>query len=317
MLRSWPFQSSPSQEVSSVSLPSAIPFFFPHLLPVLSLVFHRFSSPYFSLFLPTFIWILLPLIDRFPTRPVPSLSSPAGYSLTHDPLFRLSVLLWPFLQFFRFVLFLQEFSYPMHPIRIISSLLSMTLLSAEGIIVSHELLHRRSRFERLLANLLLSSVAYGHFAVEHSRGHHDRVATPQDPASMRFGESFYTFLPRTLFGGFRSACVLERGRLQAEGLQVWSLKNDIVANGLFTIVVIFVVGLKWGALGIFLWIWQAITSVIFLEQINAIEHYGLERKRINGKWEKVNEKHSWDADYRLSNWFLFKLQVHADHHMSK
>jgi alkane 1-monooxygenase len=46
---------------------------------------------------------------------------------------------------------------------------------------------------------------YGHFTIEHNRGHHVRVATPEDPASARYGESFWRFLPRTIVGSYISA----------------------------------------------------------------------------------------------------------------
>ena len=50
---------------------------------------------------------------------------------------------------------------------------------------AHELGHKRPLWERRLALLALGPVAYGHFHVEHNRGHHRRVATPEDPASAR------------------------------------------------------------------------------------------------------------------------------------
>jgi alkane 1-monooxygenase len=28
----------------------------------------------------------------------------------------------------------------------------------------------------------------------------------------------------------------------------------------------------------------------------------------------VQPRHSWNSDFRLTNWFLFNLQRHADHH---
>ena len=55
--------------------------------------------------------------------------------------------------------------------------------------------------------------AYGHFYIEHNRGHHVRVATPEDPASSRLGESIYEFLPRTV-GGSEVAWGLEKRRLR-------------------------------------------------------------------------------------------------------
>ena len=56
-------------------------------------------------------------------------------------------------------------------------------------------------------------------------------------------------------------------------------------------------------------------SVIILESINYIEHYGLSRKEISpGVYEPVDITHSWNAPHRISNYLLFKLQRHSDHH---
>ena len=81
-----------------------------------------------------------------------------------------------------------------------------------GINTAHELGHKREKVERWLAKIALAQSGYGHFYIEHNRGHHVRVATPQDPASSRLGESFYAFWPRTVFGSARSAWRLESKR---------------------------------------------------------------------------------------------------------
>lgn len=60
---------------------------------------------------------------------------------------------------------------------------------------------------------------------------------------------------------------------------------------------------------------MAVGSVIYLEGINYIEHYGLQRKLLrNGEYEKVTILHSWNAPHRFTNYFFFKLQRHSDHH---
>jgi len=52
-----------------------------------------------------------------------------------------------------------------------------------------------------------------------------------------------------------------------------------------------------------------------LEVINYIEHYGLMRAEVApGRYERVSHLHSWNASQRLSNWLLFNLQRHSDHH---
>ena len=59
----------------------------------------------------------------------------------------------------------------------------------------------------------------------------------------------------------------------------------------------------------------AFAGVVMLESINYIEHYGLRRKQLpDGTFEKVTVRHSWNAPHRISNYLLFKLQRHSDHH---
>jgi alkane 1-monooxygenase len=82
-----------------------------------------------------------------------------------------------------------------------------------GIVVGHELMHRREAHMRLLSRVLMGTVLYEHFYTEHIRGHHARVGTDEDPATARFGESFLHFFRRTVPAQLRSAWRLEARRL--------------------------------------------------------------------------------------------------------
>ncbi|MCW2791260.1 MAG: alkane 1-monooxygenase, partial [Nocardioides sp.] len=77
---------------------------------------------------------------------------------------------------------------------------SIGCIGGIGINTAHELGHKKESHERWLSKVALAQSFYGHFYIEHNRGHHVRVATPEDPASSRLGESFYQFWPRTVFG---------------------------------------------------------------------------------------------------------------------
>lgn len=73
--------------------------------------------------------------------------------------------------------------------------------------------------------------------------------------------------------------------------------------------------LLFGISGAVYFIITGFTGVMFLESVNYIEHYGLSRKEVSpGIYEPVNISHSWNAPHRLSNYLLFKLQRHSDHH---
>ncbi len=194
--------------------------------------------------------------------------------------------------------------------------MSLGLISGgAGINLAHEMMHKNSKIQQFLSKTLLVCVCYGHFFIEHVKGHHVRVATPEDPATAQLGESFYQFIPKTLIGSFKSALHLEQKRLGQKGYSFWSLHNNfwwiIAVPGLIAVTCLFLGGIS--ALMFFLL--QSFMAIMTLEVVNYIEHYGLERKKLeNGYYEKVSPYHSWNANHWLSNALLFHLQRHSDHH---
>lgn len=186
---------------------------------------------------------------------------------------------------------------------------------AGGITIAHELIHRRDQRSQKLGRALLIMVMYSHWAVEHIRGHHLRAATPQDPATSRYGESVYAFIPRTIFGAFQSAWQLESNRRIKRGKPVWSLDNQLIKDGVIQVAILLGVGLVMGWTGVWVWLGQAAFAVILLEVINYLEHYGLTRtQKPDGKWTPVTPAHSWNSSHTVSNWLLFSLGRHSDHH---
>ena len=189
-----------------------------------------------------------------------------------------------------------------------------TVTGGMGITIAHELGHRSARLDRAIAKALLVSVAYGHFFVEHVRGHHVRVATPDDPASAPRGMSVYRFIPRSVIGSFRHAWRLEAMRLAHVGRSEWHPTNWVLGGSLLSAGLLALAWLVAGWQGALLFGLQAVWAFVLLEIINYVEHYGLLRRRIDGRYEPVREEHSWNADFAVSNWVLFNLQLHSDHH---
>ena len=184
-----------------------------------------------------------------------------------------------------------------------------------GIANAHELGHKRDDLERWLSRVVLAQTFYGHFYVEHNRGHHSRVATPEDPASSRLGESFWAFLPRTVAGGLRSGWGLEKGRLARHDTGPWSVHNKILQAWAMSVALF---GTLIGVFGVkvvpFLVI-QAVFGFSLLEVVNYLEHYGLLRQKLaNGRYERCMPRHSWNSNHVASNVFLYNLERHSDHH---
>src|SRR5690606_29118200 len=105
---------------------------------------------------------------------------------------------------------------------------------------AHELGHKRESVERWASKIALAQTFYGHFFIEHNRGHHVRVATPEDPASARMGESVYRFWPRTVAGSLTSSWELEAKRYQRKGTHPFHLGNDVLNAWLMSVAL-------WGA----------------------------------------------------------------------
>jgi alkane 1-monooxygenase len=184
---------------------------------------------------------------------------------------------------------------------------------SQGITFAHELGHSKSRLDRALGWLLMGSVLYAHFMVEHYRGHHPRAATQDDPATARRGESLWRFLPRTLAGSLASAWRLEAQQL-ARLRRGWP-RSPLLWATVAQAALLAALAAWGGSAALLFWLVQAAYAVFLLEAINYVEHYGLERRRVDGRPEPFGVQHAWNADHALTNCFIANLQRHSDHHM--
>ena len=193
--------------------------------------------------------------------------------------------------------------------------LTVSMVSGIAINTAHELGHKRASLERWLSKVALAQSGYGHFFIEHNRGHHVRVATPEDPASSRLGESFYRFLPRTVLGSLRSAWELEGVRLGRLESSMWTPRNDILNAWAMTAVLFGALVAAFGVVVLPYLAVQAVLGFSLLEVVNYLEHYGLLRgRREDGRHERTRPEHSWNSNNTASNVLLYHLQRHSDHH---
>ena len=184
-----------------------------------------------------------------------------------------------------------------------------------GVTVAHELLHSGNRFERSLAEFLMTLLHYPHFCLEHVYGHHRKVATPSDPATAHLGESLYAFLLRTFYGSLRSAWRTEATRLSCAGRVVWGTGNRMLRYGTLLTFLYVTISLLFGWRGVAFFAMQGIVALTILEIINYVGHYGLLRRVISpGRYEPVSPEHAWNSSFRFTNWLLFNVARHSDHH---
>lgn len=265
---------------------------------------------------PLWIFILMPILDT--VRGLDKRNPPewATEQLTSDRYYRYAVYAYLPLQAASFIW--GAWYVTSHQLSVWSYVgLSLTIGLVAGIAINtaHELGHKRERIERRLSKWALAQTGYGHFYVEHNRGHHSRVATPEDPASSRLGESFWAFWPRTVTGSLKSAWDIEVAALQRKGLPWWSPRNNILNAWAITVALFATIIVVFGTGAIPYLLIQAVFGFSLLEVVNYIEHYGLLRQKLpNGRYERCQPEHSWNADNIASNLILYNLQRHSDHH---
>jgi alkane 1-monooxygenase len=190
--------------------------------------------------------------------------------------------------------------------------LTGTTAGYSGIVVAHELVHRRNPLEYLMGRVLLMFVCYEQFATEHVRGHHPRVGTSADPATARFGEKHSDFLKRTVPAQFKSAWKLEKIRLGNENMRWYDprmLRHRVLQGVVAEVAIVLGYFYFFGWLAVAFFFVQSRTAVFLLETVNYIEHWGLARV---GK--KVMAIDSWDTENRFTLYTLVGLSRHADHH---
>jgi alkane 1-monooxygenase len=298
-------------------------YLFPFILPILW-VWGNYQGGFWQYSAVVFAFGLVPLIDFLVGLDKHNFTKEEEKQVLDEWYYRGVLYVWAFVQigllvWSCYVVAFQRLSLSEY----IGFLLSaMTVLGGIGITVAHELGHKNKRFEQFLAKAILSTVFYRHFFIEHNRGHHVHVATPLDPATSRKNQSFYAFWWQSVVGSIRSAWHLEKKLLERKGKSVWSIENEMWACLFQPLAVMSSLTVFFSVLrGELIWqvpiffLSQSVLSFSLLEAVNYIEHYGIMRRQLpNGKYERVGHLHSWNANHLISNFFLFQLQRHSDHH---
>jgi alkane 1-monooxygenase len=292
----------------------------PALLPLSAWIGDRLGRPDLLAWAPLFVLFgLLPLVDRLvghdPANPTATemvaLGQRRGFQL-------LTLLCLPVQLLLLGWSMLHVNSAGYGAVGWIGWLLSQGVVSGiVAINVAHELIHKDTALERGAGGVLLCTVGYHGFKIEHVRGHHVHVSTPEDPSSAPLGISLWRFLPSALRQNAGNAWRLEARRLRRAGCPAWSLHNEMIGWTLLWLAFVLASAMLAGTTGAAFFVLQGVVAAVSLEIINYIEHYGLERARdANGRYERTTHLHSWNSDYRLSNLLLFQLQRHSDHHES-
>jgi len=185
-----------------------------------------------------------------------------------------------------------------------------------GIGCAHEMLHRPSLFDTMNSMISLSLSSYGHFWIEHLWGHHRNVATDLDCASSKVGDISWFFVPRCMITTAIEAWQIECKILRSKGINKFHpYYNRYIIAWIFTLSVAYFYSTVFGPECVSFFFLQGLIASYIVDNTNFIEHYGLRRRELKpGQFEPVGWLHSWDTGDFLTNYMLFKIQRHPDHH---
>jgi len=196
---------------------------------------------------------------------------------------------------------------------VVGGLSSGLSAASSAIVTAHELGHKkRGSPGWRLARVLLFSVNYTHFTYEHNHVHHKWVSTDKDSASARADQGLWSFWLSTIPGQFASSARVhsKRGRT--------GLRNPTYRGLMLQIATLVSIALVPGWMGWFDgipvavgWLVLSAISILTLEYVNYIRHWGLRR----AEGERFAKEHSWNTEARWSRWSLLELTRHSDHHL--
>ena len=207
-------------------------------------------------------------------------------------------------------------SYDYFSIEFLGYLFSIGLVVvSNGINVAHELCHRTNTPERFLGKFLLIPSLYMHFYLEHNFGHHQNVATKEDPVTAKYNEPIYSFWISAIRGELLSAIKIQKNRLSRKNISFFSIYNDMLWYSVIQFIYLLFILTLFSIKGLIFCLLAALFSILMFESVNYIEHYGLLRKKLSsGRYERVQEKHSWNSNHILGRIVLYELTRHSDHH---
>ena len=273
------------------------------------------GGPYVYLAI-VYTFVFIPLLELNLDQHIQTYTDDEKVNRNLDPFFDFLLYLNLPLVYGMFFLSLNTLANSNSTYEIIGIILSASIVMAtNGINVGHELGHRKSLLSRTCSKLLYLPCQYMHFFIEHNWGHHINVATPNDPATAKYRQNLYSFWVSSVTKTYISAWKIQLKLLKISKKGFFSFKNDMIFYTLFQLLFLIFIYFNYGFTVTIYSIIMSIVSFLFLETINYIEHYGLQRQmKPNGKYERVRPHHSWNSNHTVGRIILYELTRHSDHH---
>jgi len=290
-------------------------YFGAYLIPLFGLFTFKSTGVYafFGLF---FLYVLVPILEQILPLSSYNLKKAEKELAKESSFFDLTLyLLVPLHLFVIYSFLITVSSAAISALDLTACVLMMgTILGVNGINVGHELGHKTNHpFKMFLAHVMLTTSIQNHFVTYHNSGHHRDIGTPEDFSSAKQGDNFYYFALRSQIGGYFKTWKLESKRLIALGKNKFI--NPMIIYTLIPVLFLTTICFFFNFNTMIIYGITGIYGISVLEAQNYFAHYGLRRKKQeNGRYEKVQPKHSWNSDHLIGRVLLFELTRHSDHH---
>lgn len=177
--------------------------------------------------------------------------------------------------------------------------------------LAHELLHGHTKTERGMAGLLLLLAGMPYFTTDHLLGHHRYIGLREDKTTARLGQHFYHYFFRSLGSRWWHSYIAPWPMPPALREKVVRSSRLMLVFNVALVGLIAVVARQPGIL-LGLYFMQCFIASLLYELINYIQHYGLERST---EAAPVHAEHSWNCYFKYTNYILFLLPLHSQHHI--
>ncbi|KIT17709.1 alkane 1-monooxygenase [Jannaschia aquimarina] len=179
---------------------------------------------------------------------------------------------------------------------------------------AHELIHARGWIRRGLGRWTYITLLFGHQTTAHPGIHHSAVATPEDPNTARYNETWWRFVLRAWRDSFRKGLALEKRRQRAAGRHGWNWRNPYWQYLLGAAGSLALAGtvLGWSGVGAYIALCLLAQSQLLITDY--VLHYGMRRVRVGKRWEPVGPQHSWNAPHVVTNLLTLHAPRHSEHH---
>jgi alkane 1-monooxygenase len=188
--------------------------------------------------------------------------------------------------------------------------LALWIVGSLNAAIAHELIHARSRIDRVLGQLLFASIGYFHFPEEHL-SHHARTGHYYDSDAAVPGTSVYVYAAKRFIKVFRLAWACEAERLR--GLSKGWFASSLPYRALIPVLIASVFYVYAGLLGLAIYFFQVIGSAFTIQVITYLQHWGLSQRETPAL---ADYGFSWEDGCWMQACITLNHAFHGQHHLS-